>query len=41
MSAAAFDPQRAARALAIVRGAFDRAGAERSRWIAAEAGDEL
>jgi serine/threonine protein kinase len=42
MSNASFDPQRAARALAIVRGAFDREGPARARWIANETlGDDV
>lgn len=41
MSAKAFDPQRAARALQIVRGAFDLEPAARVRWVARETGSDL
>ena len=41
MSGEAFDPQRAARALQIVRGAFDLEPAARVRWVARETGSDL
>ncbi len=41
MSDTTFNPQRAARALQIVRGAFDLDPVDRVRWIARETGSDL